>query len=50
MEEQREIEEMNETLQSSWLVNNILFSIEGEKHTGKDGEKKTALTTQRKSQ
>ena len=36
MGEQMEIEEMNQTQQSLWLVNNILFCYEGEKHTGSE--------------
>ena len=40
MEEQKEIEEMNQTQQPSWLVNNILFCYEGEKHTSNDSKKK----------
>ena len=43
MEEQKEIENMNQAQQSLWLVNNILFSYEGETHTSTytDGSKST---------
>ena len=40
MEEQMEIEEMNQTQPPPWLVNNILFCYEGDKHTGNESEKK----------
>ena len=40
MKEQKEIEKMNQTQQTPWLVNNILFCYEGEIHTGNDREKK----------
>ena len=40
MEEQKNIEEMNQTQQTPWLVNNILFSYEGETHTGNNSERK----------
>ena len=33
MEEQKEIEEMKQTQQPLWLVNNILFCYEKETHT-----------------
>ena len=39
MGEQIEIEEMNQTQQPLWLVNNILFCYEGEKHTRNESEK-----------
>ena len=38
MEEQREIEEMNQTQQSLWLENNICY--DGEKYTRNDSERK----------
>ena len=34
MGEQMKIEKMNQTQQLPWLVNNILFCYEGEKHIG----------------
>ena len=34
MEEQKEIEEMKQIQQPPWLVNNILFSYEGETKQG----------------
>ena len=40
MGEQKEIKEMNQTQQPLWLVNNILFCYEGDKHTGNESEKK----------
>ena len=40
MEEQKEIEEMNQTQRTPWLVNNILFSYEGERHMGNNSERK----------
>ena len=39
MREQKEIEELNQT-QLPWLVNNILFCYEREKHTGNKSERK----------
>ena len=39
MKEQKEIEEMNQT-QPPWLVNNILFCYEGDKHSGNESQKK----------
>ena len=35
-----EIQEMNQTQQLPWLVNNKLFCYEGDKHTGNESEKK----------
>ena len=43
MGEQKEIEEMNQTQQPLWLVNNILFCFEGDKHTGNESERKQFL-------
>ena len=40
MEEQNDIEEMNQTQQPQWLVNNILFCYKGDKHTGNQSERK----------
>ena len=40
MGEQKEREEMNQTQQPPWLVNNILFCYEGDKHTGNESERK----------
>ena len=40
MEEQKEIEEMNQTQQLPWLVNNILFCYGGETHMENDSERK----------
>ena len=40
MEEQKEIEEMNQTQQPPWLVNNILFCYEEETHTLNDSQRK----------
>ena len=40
MEEQKEIEEINQTQQPLCLVNNILFCYEGETHTGNGNENK----------
>ena len=31
---------MNQTQQSPWLLNNIIFCYDGEKHIGNDSEKK----------
>ena len=31
---------MNQTQQSPWLLNNIIFCYDGEKHTGNDSERK----------
>ena len=42
MGKQMKIEEMNQT-QPPWLVNNILFCYEGEKHTGNESKKKDHL-------
>ena len=39
MEEQKEIEEMNQTQQPPWLVK-IIFCNDGEKHKGNDNVKK----------
>ena len=39
MGEQKEREEMNQTQQPPWLVNNILFCYEGDKHTQNESEK-----------
>ena len=39
MEEQKEMEEMNQTQLPLWLVNNIIFYYDREKHTGNDSEK-----------
>ena len=50
MGEQMEIEEKNQTQQPPWLVNNISFCYEGEKHTRNESERKKALpTTQKKT-
>ena len=50
MGEQKEVEEMNQIQQPPWLVNNILFCYEGEKHTRNESERKKALpTTQKKT-
>ena len=38
--EQIEIEEMNQTQQPLWLVNNILFYYEGDKHARYESERK----------
>ena len=35
-----EIEEMNQTQQLPWLVNNVLFCYEGDKHTGNQSKRK----------
>ena len=43
MEEQKEREEMNQTQQPSWMVNNIIFCYDGEKHTGKTERKQHFL-------
>ena len=40
MGEQKEREEMNQTQQPPWLVNNILFCYEAEEHTGNENERK----------
>ena len=40
MEEQKDIEEMNQTKQPPWLLNNKLFFYEGEMHTGNDSKRK----------
>ena len=40
MEEQKEVEEMNQTQQSPWLVYNILFCYKGETRMGNDSERK----------
>ena len=40
MGEQLELEDMNQTQQSSWLVNNILFYYEGEKQTRSESKRK----------
>ena len=40
MEEQNEIEEMNQTQQPSWIINNISFCYVGEKCSGNDNERK----------
>ena len=40
MGEQIEIEEMNQTQQPLWLVNNIFFCYEGDKYTRNENEKK----------
>ena len=40
MKEKKEIEEMNQTQQPPWLVNNILFCYEEKTHTGTDSERK----------
>ena len=40
MEEQKKLEEMNQTQQPPWLVNNILFCYDREKHPGNDSKKK----------
>ena len=40
MREQMEIEEMNQTQPPPWLVNNILFCYEGDKHYANESEKK----------
>ena len=41
---------MNQTQKPLWLVNNILFFYECDKHTGNQSEKKTTLpTTQRET-
>ena len=42
MEDQKEIEEMNQIQQPTWLVN-ILFCYEGETHTGNDNKRKQHL-------
>ena len=39
MDEQKEIEEMNQTQQPPLLVNNILFYYEGKTHTGNDNKR-----------
>ena len=38
--EDQEIEEMNQTQQLPWLVNNIIFCYNREKHTGNDIDRK----------
>ena len=40
IEEQKEIEERNQTQQPPWLVNSILFCYKGETHTGNVSKKK----------
>ena len=40
MGEQKEIEERNQTQQPLWLVNNMVFCYEDNKHTGNESEKK----------
>ena len=40
MEEQVEIEQMNQTQEPPWIVNNIIFCYDGEKHMGNDRERK----------
>ena len=40
MGEQKEIEEMNQTQPPPWLVNNMLFCYESDKHTGNESKKK----------
>ena len=40
MGEQKEIEEMNQTQTAPWLINNILFCYEDDKHTGNESERK----------
>ena len=40
MGQQKEIEDMNQTQQPPWLVNNILFCYENYKHTGNENEEK----------
>ena len=36
MEEQKEIKEMNQTQQPTWLINDIIFFYDEEKHIGND--------------
>ena len=40
MDEQKEIEQMNQIQQPSWLINNIIFCYDREKQTGNDSERK----------
>ena len=47
MGKQMEIEEINQTQQLPWLVNNKLFCYEGDKHTGNESEKKQHFLQQK---
>ena len=50
MGEQMDIEEMNQTQQPPWLVNNILFCYEGDKYTGNESKKNQHFLQQKKKQ
>ena len=50
MEEQKKIEEMNQTQQTLWFVNKIIFCYEGETHKGNDSKRKQHLLQHKKTQ